>query len=192
MAMLGYARVSTGDQSLDAQRDALIAAGVEERCIYTEVMSGSKAQRPGLEGALKALQRGDVLVVTRLDRLGRSMNDLIQLVGRIKEIGADFRSLTEAMDTSTPGGRLIFHVFGAVAEFERDIIRERTRVSLAAARARGKKGGRKPSLGEAQLKRARAMLADPEITVEEVAEQLGVSPATLYRHLPGGRSSLET
>ncbi len=137
------------------------------------------------------LRKGDVVVVWRLDRLGRSLKDLLDLVHRLEERGVGLRSLSEALDTTTSGGKLIFSVFGAVAEFERNLIRERTSTGLRAARARGRKGGRPRSLSEKDVAATRAMLADPVLTVAEVAGRLGTSPATLYRYLPkGGRSSI--
>jgi len=137
---IGYARVSTQDQNLDLQNDALKAAGCE--IIYTDKMSGTKKNRPGLEEILGFIRKGDTLVVWKLDRLGRSLKHLIQVLNQLDERGVYFKSIQESLDTSTPGGKLIFHVFGALAEFERDIIRERTLAGLAAARARGRKGGR--------------------------------------------------
>jgi DNA invertase Pin-like site-specific DNA recombinase len=137
------------------------------------------------------MREGDTLVVWRLDRLARSIKQLIETVEGLEARKGGFRSLTEAIDTTTTGGRLIFHIFAALAEFERSVIRERTRAGLEAARARGRKGGRPRSLDAADLAAARAMLRDPSITVEEVAKRLKVGPATLYRHLPGGRSALE-
>ena len=137
--LIGYARVSTHDQNLDLQKDALQAAGCEK--IFVDERSGAVATRPGLQHAMDALREGDVLVVWRLDRLGRSLRNLIELVGQLDETKIGFRSLQEAMDTSTSGGKLIFHVFGALAEFERNLIRDRTQAGLSAARARGKTGG---------------------------------------------------
>ncbi len=187
--LVGYARVSTQDQNPALQLDTLKAVGCER--IYTERASGAQRDRPELAAALDFLREGDTLVVWRLDRLARSIKQLIETVEGLEARKAGFRSLTEAIDTTTSGGRLVFHIFAALAEFERQVIRERTRAGLDAARARGKKGGRPRSLGEGDLAAARAMLRDPNITVEEVARRLKVGPATLYRHLPGGRSSLE-
>src|SRR3954469_8965485 len=141
---VGYARVSTFEQIMDLQRDAL-AAGCDR--IFTDTMSGNRSDRPGLAQALDYLREGDVLVVWRLDRLGRSLKYLIEVITRLNERGIGFRSLTEQIDTTTSGGKLIFHVFGALAEFERDVIRERTQAGLAAARARGRMGGRPKRLG---------------------------------------------
>jgi DNA invertase Pin-like site-specific DNA recombinase len=139
MALVGYARVSTHDQHLNLQLDALNAAGCER--IFTDTIGGSSTQRPGLDEALTYLRSGDSLVVWRLDRLGRSLRHLIGTVGQLQSNGVGFRSLQESIDTATPGGKLVFHVFGALAEFERDLIRERTQAGLAAARARGRRGG---------------------------------------------------
>lgn len=184
--LVGYARVSTQDQKPALQLDALKAAGCEK--VFVEKASGAQRDRPELKAALDYMRDGDTLVVWKLDRLARSMKQLIETVEGLEEVGVGFRSLTEAIDTTTAGGKLVFHVFGALAEFERSIIRERTRAGLDAARARGRKGGRPPKLKDADLKAARAMLADKSITVEEVAKHLRVSPATLYRHLPAARA----
>ena len=184
--LVGYARVSTQDQKPELQLDALKAAGCEK--VFVEKASGAQRERPELTAALDYVRDGDTLVVWKLDRLARSMKQLIETVEGLEDKGIGFRSLTEAIDTTTAGGKLVFHVFGALAEFERSIIRERTRAGLDAARARGRKGGRPPKLKEADLKAARAMLADKSITVEEVAKHLRVSPATLYRHLPAARA----
>lgn len=184
--LVGYARVSTQDQKTELQLDALKAAGCEK--VFVEKASDAQRERPELTAALDYMRDGDTLVVWKLDRLARSMKQLIETVEGLEEVGVGFRSLTEAIDTTTAGGKLVFHVFGALAEFERSIIRERTRAGLDAARARGRKGGRPPKLKEADLKAARAMLADKSITVEEVAKHLRVSPATLYRHLPAARA----
>src|ERR671916_533654 len=145
---IGYARVSTGEQTLDLQLDALKTAGCGK--VYTETASGAKAERPGLDEVLGYLRQGDTLVVWRLDRLGRSLQHLIEVVAALAERGIGFKSLTEQIDTTTPGGKLVFHVFGALAEFERDLIRERTHAGLAAARARGRTGGRPKVLADAK------------------------------------------
>ena len=183
--LVGYARVSTQDQNPALQLDALTAAGCEK--LFTEKASGAQRDRPELEAAVAYMRSGDSLVVWKLDRLARSMKQLIETVEGLEARGIGFRSLTEAIDTTTPGGKLVFHIFGALAEFERSIIRERTRAGLDAAAARGRKGGRPSKLTEDDLKAAKALLADTSITVEDVAKRLGVSPATLYRHMPGGR-----
>jgi DNA invertase Pin-like site-specific DNA recombinase len=188
--LLGYARVSTDDQKLDLQRDALIKAGVQPGHIYEDKLSGARSDRPGLDAVLKAARDGDTLVVWRLDRLGRTMVDLIKLVTDLEGRGVGFRSLTESIDTTTPGGKLIFHVFSALAEFERNLTRERTRAGLLAARARGRVGGRKRVMTERDVAVAKTLLREGSLTVEEVAEQSGVSMATLYRYLPGGRAGV--
>jgi DNA invertase Pin-like site-specific DNA recombinase len=186
--LVGYARVSTQDQKPELQLDALKAAGCEK--LFVEKASGAQRDRPELKAALDYMRNGDTLVVWKLDRLARSMKQLIETVEHLEGQRIGFRSLTEAIDTTTAGGKLVFHIFGALAEFERTIIRERTRAGLDAARARGRKGGRPSKLKEDDLKAARAMLADKSITVEEVAKRLGVSLATLYRHLPAPRAHL--
>jgi DNA invertase Pin-like site-specific DNA recombinase len=185
---VGSARVSTHDQELALQLDALQAAGCAK--IYTEKASGAQRDRPQLHAALDYLRAGDTLVVWKLDRLARSLRQLLDTVATLHSRQIGLRSLTEAIDTGTPGGTLVFHLFGALAEFERAIIRERTRAGLVAARARGRTGGRPLALSEADKTAARALLKDPAITVTDVAKRLRVSPATLYRHVPGGRSGV--
>lgn len=175
---IGYARVSTDDQTLDLQLDAL--RDCEE--VYQEKASGKSKDRPELAHCLKALRTGDVLVVWRLDRLGRSLPDLVQIVTLLEERGIGFESLTEKIDTTSAAGKLTFHVFAALAEFERNIIRERTKAGLDAARARGRKGGRKPALNDKQVREIRALLADPQIHVSDVAKKFGVSRTTLYKY----------
>jgi DNA invertase Pin-like site-specific DNA recombinase len=189
--LIGYARVSMQDQTPALQMDALRAIGCER--IFTEQASGGQRDRPQLRAALDYMREGagDMLIVWRLDRLARSLGQLIETVEGLETRGIGFRSLTEAIDTTSAGGRLVFHLFGAMAEFERGLIRERTRAGLDAARARGRIGGRPPALTPADLMAARAMLRDPDISVEAVARRLGVAPSTLYRHLPGGRGGLE-
>lgn len=181
MALIGYARVSTQDQNTGMQIDALQAAGCEK--VFTDKASGASADRPELESALNYLRDGDVLVVWRLDRLGRSLKHLVEVVADLETKGIGFRSLNESIDTTTAQGKLIFHIFAALAEFERDLIRERTKSGLAAARARGRKGGRKPSLSPKKIQVARQMYAQGDSTVAEIAKVLGVSRATIYRHL---------
>ncbi len=186
---IGYARVSTQDQNPALQLDALQAVECEK--IFTEKASGAQRDRPELKAALDYIRAGDTLVVWKLDRLARSMRQLIETIELLSSRGIGFRSLTEMIDTTTPGGKLIFHIFGALAEFERSIIQERTKAGLAAARARGKIGGRPPVLNEKDIAVAKALLRDPNISVEQIAKRLGVAPSTLYRHIPGGRSSVD-
>lgn len=179
---IGYARVSTVDQNLDLQRDALERAGCAQT--YEEKASGRAAKgRPELENLRRALRRGDTLVVWRLDRLGRSMPELVQIVTELAEQGVEFESITEQINTSTPHGRMFFGFMAVMAQYTREVIHENTMAGLKAARARGRVGGRKHALDELGIKKARAMLADPDITVASVAEQLGVSRATLYNTL---------
>ena len=178
---IGYARVSTDDQHLDLQRDALTKAGCS--LIYEEAASGKSTVRPELEQCRKALREGDTLVVWRLDRLGRSLPDLVQIVAELEQRGVAFESLTEKIETDSAAGRLVFHVFAALSEFERNLIRERTQAGLAAARARGRAGGRKPKLDDQQVREIKALLRDPEIQVADVARRYGVSRTTLYKHV---------
>lgn len=187
--LIGYARVSTADQVAHLQTDALTAAGCSR--LYVDQASGTDRNRPELARALDQLRDGDVLVVWKLDRLARSVADLVRLAGELEARGVGLRSLTEQLDTSSPGGRFFFHVMSALAELERDLVRERTRAGLEAAKARGARPGRKPGLSPDQVAAARAMLADPALTVGKVAKLLGVSEATLYRHVPGGRSAVQ-
>jgi DNA invertase Pin-like site-specific DNA recombinase len=186
---VGYARVSTLDQDPALQIDALTAAGCER--IFTEKASGAQRDRPELKAALDYIREGDTLVVWKLDRLARSLQQLIETVDELDKQHIGLRSLTESLDTTTSGGKLIFHIFGALAEFERAVIRERTSAGLAAARARGRKGGRPPALKEKDIAMVKALLTDPAISVEEVAERFGVNVSTLYRHIPGGRNALK-
>lgn len=187
--LVGYARVSTQDQKPELQLDALRRADCER--IFEEKASGAQRDRPELKAALDYLREGDTLVVWKLDRLARSLKQLIETVEALEERHIGFRSLTENIDTTTPGGRLVFHIFGALAEFERSIIRERTSAGLAAARIQGKVGGRPPALCERDISAARAMLADANIPTKEVAKRLGVAVSTLYRYLPAARTSNE-
>jgi DNA invertase Pin-like site-specific DNA recombinase len=184
---IGYGRVSTLDQNPDLQRDALQAAGVEPRRIYVVTASGALAKRPGLDRALEQLRPGDTLVVWRLDRLGRSLRHLIDTVAGLAEQGIGFKSLTEGIDTTTASGKLVFHVFGALAEFERDLIRERTAAGLESARRRGRKGGRPRKMSPAKLRHARELADAGQLSMDEIAELVGVHRTTLYRHLAGGR-----
>jgi DNA invertase Pin-like site-specific DNA recombinase len=185
--LLGYARVSTVDQNLALQRDALTEAGCTR--IFTEQMSGAVTDRPALHDALEFARSGDTVIVWKLDRLARSMKQLIETVEALRLRGIGFRSLTEALDTTTAQGRLVFHMFGALAEFERSLIRERTQAGLAAARRAGRTGGRPPKLSDDDIEAAKAMLANPDIGVTQIAHRLGVSPATLYRYLPSARTA---
>jgi DNA invertase Pin-like site-specific DNA recombinase len=185
--LIGYARVSTQDQNPDLQLDALQAIGCDK--VFVEKASGAQRERPELLAALAYLRPEDTLVVWKLDRLARSLKQLIETIEGMEARQIGFRSLTEAIDTTTSGGRLIFHIFASLAEFERSIIRDRTRSGLESARARGRLGGRPPALTPDDLQAAKALLSDPMITVEEVARRLGVAPSTFYRHLPGGRSA---
>ncbi len=177
--LVGYARVSTEDQNLELQLDALKQAGAEK--VFTDKVSSVK-NRPGLEEALAYVRQGDVLVVWKLDRLGRTVKGLIDLVASLQERGVQFRSLTDGIDTSTPAGRFFFHVMAALAEMERELIRERTNAGLASARARGRQGGRKPKMSESKIAAAKQLL-DAGRPAQEVADNLGVSRATLYRGL---------
>ena len=182
--LIGYARVSTADQDLQRQIETLQHAGCQDDQIFRDIASGARTARPGLEACLQALAPGDTLVVWRLDRLGRSLKHLIEVVAALAERGIGFKSLTEQIDTTTPGGKLIFHVFGALAEFERDLIRERTHAGLAAARARGRLGGRPRKLADAkQLDLARTLYASGETDIDTICQTLGISRATLYRYL---------
>ncbi|MDL0433929.1 recombinase family protein [Marinobacter sp. TBZ242] len=179
--IIGYARVSTQDQNPQLQRDALEEAGCEQ--VFEERVTGTKRERPELQACLRTLRSGDTLVVWKLDRLARSLKDLVELIHELNERGVGFRSLTEAIDTTSAGGKLVFHIFGALAEFEHSLIRERTLAGLAAARARGRKGGRRPVMSAADVRKAAALLADPEITKAEVAKHFGVSRVTLNASL---------
>jgi len=187
--LVGYARVSTRDQNYELQLDALEVAGCTK--IFEEKLSGAQRDRPELKAALDYVRLGDTLVVWKLDRLARSLKQLIETVEMLSEREIGFRSLTENIDTTSSGGRLIFHIFGALAEFERSIIRERTTAGLAAARARGRVGGRPPALSESDLRVAQTLLKDGELTVAQIAERLHVAPSTLYKHLPRPRSSAD-
>ena len=184
---IGYARVSTQEQDLALQLDALHGAGCER--VFEEKVSGAQRDRPALKAALDYMREGDTLVVWKLDRLARSLKQLIETVEAFGERGIGLRSLTEAIGTTAADGKLVFHIFAALAEFERGVIRERTLAGLQAARARGRVGGRPPALKAKDLAAAKAMLKDPEITVVEVAKRLGVAASTLYRHLPRARTA---
>ena len=175
--IIGYARVSTQDQNPQLQLDALSSASCEQ--VFHETATGKLRERPELTACLRTLRKGDALVVWKLDRLARSLKDLVEIIHDLNHRGVGFRSLTESIDTTSSGGRLVFHIFGALAEFEHSLIRERTIAGLAAARARGRKGGRKPALSPADVRKAAAMLADPNITKAEIAKHFGVSRVTL-------------
>jgi DNA invertase Pin-like site-specific DNA recombinase len=183
---IGYGRVSTLDQSLDLQLDALNKAGCEE--VFVEKASGAQRDRPQLKASPRHARKGDTIVVWKLDRLARSLRQLIETVEDLEERKIGFRSLTEAIDTTTSGGKLVFHLFAALAEFERGNNGERTMAGLAAARARGARAGRKPKLGPKDIAAAKALLRDPSISIPEVARRLRVAPSTLYRHIPAVRS----
>lgn len=177
----GYARVSTNDQTTDLQRDALEKAGCDR--ILTDVASGAKTHRPELDHMLDLLREGDTVVVWKLDRLGRSVRNLVDLMTTFDEKGVQFRSLTESIDTSTPGGTLVFNIFGSLAQFERDLIRERTRAGLEAARARGRKGGRPAKLDEKQVREVRRLYGSRTVTVDQIAAMMHVERSTVYRCL---------
>ena len=178
---IGYARVSTDEQNLDLQQDALQSAGCEK--VFVDKVSGAKQNRPGLQRALDSFRHGDTLVVWRLDRLGRSLKDLIELVTKLDDEGVAFQSIQEAIDTTSPGGKLVFHIFGALAEFERNLIRERTNAGLASARARGRKGGRPKSLNQDRRKLAVQLYNDGKHSVMDVCRIVGVSKPTLYKYV---------
>src|SRR5512135_3779293 len=183
--LVGYARVSTFEQTLSLQQDALQKAGCGK--IFTDTASGSRTDRPGLDQALAFLRDGeDMLVVWRLDRLGRSLRHLIDTIGGLQERGIGFRSLQESIDTTTSGGKLVFHVFGALAEFERDLIRERTQAGLLAARARGRLGGRPRALDLRTVQIAQGLYHDKTNAIADICRTLRISRATLYRYLKAG------
>jgi DNA invertase Pin-like site-specific DNA recombinase len=182
--LIGYARVSKNEQNLDLQRDALRSVGVSTAHLYTDKITGTKHDRPGLEQALSHLREGDTFVVWRLDRLGRSLKHLIETVTALQQQQIAFKSITENIDTATATGQLVFHIFGALAEFERNLIKERTIAGLESARARGRKGGR-PSLkaSSSKVAMARKLYADETNTVPDICKTLNISRATLYRYL---------
>jgi DNA invertase Pin-like site-specific DNA recombinase len=179
--LIGYARVSTYDQTLALQQDALQKAGCNK--IFTDTASGAKIERKGLDEALNYVRKGDTLVVWRLDRLGRSLPHLISTMTSIEERGIGFKSLTENIDTTTSGGKLIFHIFGALAEFERNLIRERTRAGLIAARQRGRIGGRPKALTPKQIRIAQSLYDDPNNSIADICRTLKISKVTLYRYI---------
>lgn len=179
--LIGYARVSTQDQNLDLQTEALTKAGCEK--IFNDKISGSRAERPGLTKALEMLREGDTLVVWKLDRLGRSVKNLVDLVGELHQQGIQFKSLTDAIDTGTPSGRFFFHVMASLAEMERELTVERTRAGLEVARQLGRKGGRRRQMTESKIESAKKLLANG-VPPRDVATNLGVSVPTLYRWVP--------
>lgn len=181
VATVGYCRVSTRDQHPEAQADVLQAAGCEK--IFSEHASGTLARRPQLEAALSYLRSGDTLVVTKLDRLGRSVKNLKEVADDLQSRGIGLRALSQGIDTTTSGGRLFFHMLAAIAEFEHDLIVERTQDGLAAARARGRKGGRKSKMTPTRITEARRMYDSGDYTVEQIAQTFGVTRPTIYRHL---------
>jgi len=181
--LIGYARVSTNDQTLNLQLDALKQVKCEQ--VYTDTASGSLADRPGLTEALSHLREGDTLVVWRLDRLGRSLRELIDRITQLNDRKVGFRSLTEQIDTTTSGGKLIFHIFGALAEFERDVIRERTNAGLAAARSRGKVGGRRRSLSQKDIALVKKLHADKGTAIADICRSFNISRWTLRRYVKG-------
>lgn len=184
--LIGYARVSTLDQNLDLQIDALTKAGCQR--LFDDKMSGSRAERPGLAKALDMLRQGDTLVVWKLDRLGRSVKNLVDLVGQLHQKGMHFKSLTDAIDTGTPSGRFFFHVMASLAEMERELTAERTRAGLEVARQLGRKGGRKRKMTDSKIGSARKLLASG-VPPRDVAKNLGVSVPTLYRWIPASSHS---
>ncbi|EDW9104166.1 recombinase family protein [Salmonella enterica] len=184
--MIGYARVSTQDKNLDLQTEALTRAGCEK--IYKDKISGVRAERPGLIRALEMLREGDTLVVWKLDRLGRNVKQLVDMVGELHRQGIQFKSLTDAIDTGTPAGRFFLHVMASLAEMERELIIERTRAGLDAAKQLGRKGGRKPKMTSSKIESAKKLLASG-IPPRDVAKDLGVSVPTLYRWLPASKHS---
>jgi DNA invertase Pin-like site-specific DNA recombinase len=190
--LIGYMRVSKSDgsQVLDLQRDALLAVGLAENNIYSDEASGKDDDRVGLAACLKALRGGDTLVVWKLDRLGRNLRHLVNTIHDLAGRGVGLKVLAghgAAIDTTTPAGKLVFGIFAALAEFERELICERTRAGLASARARGRKGGRKPKMTPAKLRLAQAAMGKPETNVGELCEELGITRSTLYRHVsPAG------
>ena len=179
--LIGYARVSTQDQNLDLQREAMTKAGCKK--VFEDKVSGTRADRPGLANAMEMLREGDTLVVWKLDRLGRSVKQLVDLVGELHKQGVQFKSLTDSIDTGTPSGRFFFHVMTSLAEMERELIVERTRAGLDVARQLGRKGGRKPKMTDSKMESAKKLLANG-VPAKDVAKNLGVSVPTLYRWVP--------
>ena len=188
--LIGYARVSTQDQTLDLQTDALKQAGCEK--LFADTSSGAKSERPGLQEAMNHLRAGDTLVVWRLDRLGRTLKHLIATITDLSDNGIGFKSMQENMDTTTSGGKLIFHIFGALAEFEREVVRERTNAGLQAARARGRLGGRPKlqALNPKKIALARKLYDDGHMPVKEICDTLHIGRSTLYRYV-GEKTKLD-
>ena len=186
IVLIGYARVSTPDQNLALQREALVELGC--RKVFEDIAKGGRSGRPGLATALEVLREGDTLVVWKLDRLGRSVKQLIEFVATLSKKGVQFKSLTDAIDTGTPSGRFFFHVMASLAEMERELIVERTRAGLEAARRLGRKGGRKPKMTASKIESARTLLAGG-VAPRDVAKNLGVSVPTLYRWLPASQNA---
>jgi DNA invertase Pin-like site-specific DNA recombinase len=183
--LVGYARVSTDDQDLSLQMDSLIGLGITQDDIYTDKVSGAKTDRPGLGACLAKLQEGDTLVVWRLDRLGRSMHHLVELIEELRNRGIGFRSVSDGLiDTTSPSGELIFHIFSALAQFERRLIQERTKAGLASARARGRCGGRPPiDLEEVKVRAARKLHDDHTLNIDDICNTLHISRSTYYRYI---------
>ena len=181
---LGYARVSTTDQTLDPQLDLLRGDGCEK--FFTDVVTGMSEERVGLSALLREARKGDVIVVMKLDRLGRSLKHLIDVMGELEKRGVGLKSVSEGIDTTTSGGRLVFHIFGAIAEFERALIIERTQAGLQAARARGRRGGRPRKLGDAKVKALLTMSNDTKLSVADICRTLGIGKDTYYRYLREG------
>src|SRR5215510_6825172 len=190
--LIGYARVSTNEQNLNLQRDALRNAGVTAKNAFTDKITGTKAERPGLTEALSHLREGDTLVVWRLDRLGRSLPHLIETVTALQRQGVAFQSITEYIDATNATGKLVFHIFGALAEFERNLIKERTLAGLSAARARGRKGGRPPlDTSSRKVAAAKKLYRDKTNSVPEICRMLNISRATLYRYVKATQATTE-
>lgn len=185
--LIGYARVSTDDQNLDLQNDALKTAGCDR--IFTDKQGGAKAERPGLEEALKYTRAGDTLVVWRLDRLSRSLKALIEMVNHLDSEKIGLKSLQESIDTTSSSGKLVFHIFGALAEFERNLIRERTQAGLQAARARGRKGGRPKSLTPDKQALAVKLYDEKQHTIVQICEMMGITKPTLYKYIEAARKT---
>ena len=183
---IGYCRISTNDQNLDLQLDELKKAGCER--IFQDIASGAKSDRKGLKEAIEFARSGDVIVCWKLDRVGRSLRYLIETINTLKDRGIGFRCLTQQLDTTTPSGMLIFHVFGAMSEFERSLIQERTQAGLQAARARGRLGGRPKSVNENRIASASTLYKDGKMSINQICETLKISRATFYRDLKAQRS----